>query len=338
MSQPIQLANARDADLGARFQIFVSTSSFGKVDSKPLDLLKESGVAFFTNPHGRTLTEEEAAEFLEEVDGLIAGTEPLTRSVLARAKRLKVISRCGTGVDNIDLEAASEFGIAVKATATAHIAAVAELTVGAMFALLRHIPQSDRAVRDGIWKKSIGRLLQGRTVGIVGLGKVGKAVVRALEPFQVSALAYDPVPDWEFAKAHGVQYTTLSALLQAAEIVSLHLPYAPELRHLIDRERLSEMRRGAYLINTARGGLVDEEGLCDALQSGKLAGAFVDTFETEPYRGPLLDAPGVILSPHVGAYARESRLSMETEAVYNLLEVLCPAALATPIESEVINQ
>lgn len=338
MSHPVELNGDGSFDLNARPQVFISTSSFGKVDLKPLRLLNESGVDFQANPYGRTLTEDEAAEFLKDVDGLIAGTEPLTRRVLAQAKRLKVISRCGAGVDNVDLEAASEFGIAVRTTAKAHVAAVAELAVGAMISLLRHIPQNDRAVRQGRWEKTIGGLLQGRTVGIVGLGKVGKAVARALEPFQVTALAYDPKPDWEFANTHGVRFTSLGELLQAADIVTLHLPYHPDLHHLINRGRLAEMRQGAYLINTSRGGLVDEEALCEALQSGKLAGAFVDTFEIEPYRGPLLQAPGVILSPHVGAYARESRLLMEVEAVQNLLESLKTATLAISTATEVIHR
>jgi len=333
MSHPMQKATAGGAVLDARLQVFVSTSSFGKVDARPLRLLEESGVAVQTNPFKRTLTSEEAAELLRDVDGLIAGTEPLTREVLSQAKRLKVISRCGTGVDNVDLEAAAELGIVVKATANAHIAAVAELTVGAMISLLRHIPHNDRAVRQGVWEKRIGQLLQGRTVGIVGLGKVGKAVVQSLQPFHVRVLAYDPYPDWAFARGYAVEYTDLGPLLQASDIVSLHVPYHPDLHHLISRERLAEMRQGAYLLNTSRGGLVDEEALCEALHSGRLAGAFIDTFETEPYRGPLLEAPGVILSPHVGAYARESRLLMETEAVENLLQHLKPATLNTEVIS-----
>jgi len=331
-------AGAGGIDFDAKPRVFVSTSSFGKVDPKPLRLLTESGVAVRTNPFGRTLTEDEAAEFLKDVDGVIAGTEPLTRRVLAGATRLKAISRCGTGVDNVDLDAAAELGIAVRATQASHVAAVAELTVGAMIALLRQIPQNDRAVRRGVWEKRLGGLLQGRTVGVVGLGKVGKAVVRLLRPFDVKVLAYDTVPDWEFAADHGVRYTELDELLQAAEIVTLHLPYRPELRHLLDRGRLFAMRPGAYLINTSRGGLVDEEALCEALHGGRLAGAFIDTFENEPYRGPLLEAPGAILSPHAGAYARESRLSMEIEAVQNLLELLRPAGLALSSASAIAGE
>ena len=303
-------------------KVFISTSSFGKVDLRPLNRLQSSGIRFETNPFGRTLTADEAAEFLVDVDGLIAGTEPLTGDVLSRAKRLKVISRCGVGVDNVDLDAASRLGIVVTTTTQAHIAAVAELTVGAIFSLLRRIPQNDRAVHQGRWEKAIGQLLHGRTVGIIGLGKVGKAVIRALQPFAVKVLAYDPIEDPTFAQTYGVSYTSLSELLSKAEIVSLHMPYRPEVHHLINRDRLEEMRPGAYLINTSHGGLVDEEALCDSLESGRIAGAFIDTFESEPYRGRLTLMPNAILSPHVGAYALESRLAMETEAVENLLRYL----------------
>jgi len=316
-----------------RPRVFIATSTFGKAGSEPLNRLKERGVAFTTNPLGRTLTADEAARFLADVDGVIAGTEPLTRSVLAQARRLRVISRCGTGLDNVDLEAAAEFGITVAATTRAHVAAVAELTLGAMIALLRRIPQNHLAVKSGRWEKHLGKLLHGRTVGIIGLGKVGKAVVRALGPFNTGLLAYDPYPDTEFARAHGVEFVTLDELLQRAEIVSLHLPYSPELRHLLGRERLARMREGAYLVNTSRGGLVDEDALCDFLQQGRIAGAFIDTFEREPYSGRLAGLDNAILSPHVGAYAEEARLAMELEAVENLLQ-----NLETTVPSGVIQR
>lgn len=303
-------------------KVLISTSSFGKVDPRPLDRLREKGIHVLTNPFGRTLTAEEAARFIADVDGLIAGTEPLTHEVLSCAKRLKVISRCGVGLDNVDLDAASRRGIVVTTTSQAHVDAVAELTIGAMFALLRRIPQNDRAIRQGRWEKASGKLLRGRTVGIVGLGRVGKAVVRALRPFHVKVAAYDPVQDAAFAAAYDVRYTSLEELLAQAEIVSLHMPCTDETRHLLNRERLERMRPGAYLINTARGGLVDEEALSDALESGRLAGAFIDTFEREPYQGRLAQLPNAILSPHVGAYALESRLAMEIEAVENLLSHL----------------
>src|SRR5690606_11395425 len=219
-------------------------------------------------------------------------------------------SRCGVGLDNVDLEAATSRGIVVTATSQAHVDAVAELAVGAMLAQLRRIPQNDQAVRQGRWEKAPGKLLRGRTVGIIGLGRVGKAVVRALQPFSVRVLAYDPAQDAAFAAIYGIRYTTLDQLLAEAEIVSLHMPYTDANRHLISRERIERMRHGAYLVNTARGGLVDEEALCDALEGGKLAGAFIDTFEREPYQGRLTTLPNAILSPHVGAYAVESRLAM----------------------------
>lgn len=303
-------------------RVFISTSSFGKVDTKPLELLRNENLVVQTNPFGRPLTIEEATELLRDVDGLIAGTEPLTREVLSAATRLKVISRCGVGLDNVDLKAAAELGITVTNTTRAHVAAVAELTIGAMIALLRHIPQNDRAVRQGTWSKEIGQLLQGRTIGIIGLGNVGKAVIRALRHFEASVLAYDTRPDTAFAEAHGVRLTPIDRLLQEAELVSLHLPYHPDIHHFLDRERLARMKPDAYLVNTSRGGLVDEGALYEALLTGRLAGAFVDTFEREPYRGPLTQLPNVILSPHVGAYAKESRLAMEMEAAQNLIHHL----------------
>lgn len=299
--------------------VYISTSSFGRVDDQPLRLLAQRGFTFRMNPFGRPLTAEEAIDALRSADGLVAGTEPLTREVLAQANRLRVISRCGAGLDNVDLSAAEELGITVLHTTHAHVDAVAELTLGAMIASLRNIPHNDRTVRNKQWNKSLGQLLQGRTVGVIGLGKVGRALVRLLKPFDVQLVSFDLQPDTAFANDHAIHMTSLDELLSTAEIVTLHIPYEAGVHHLIDRDALAQMRPGAYLINTARGGLIDESALYESLRLNKLGGAFIDTFEREPYRGPLTRLPNAILSPHVGAYAEESRLAMEIEAVENLL-------------------
>jgi D-3-phosphoglycerate dehydrogenase len=302
--------------------VAISTSSFGRVDPRPLERLVAAGYTVRTNPHGRTLSSEEALSLLASAVGLIAGTEPLDRALLAQAGSLRAISRCGAGLDNVDLGAAAELGIAVRSVATAHAQAVAELTLAGILDVLRHLARGDRSIRSDGWDRPMGALLAGKTVGIVGLGHTGKALVHLLEPFFVVVLATDPIEDGAFAAAHGVQYRALAELLAASDVVTLHLPYSEAVHHLLDRDRLAAMKPGAVFINTARGGLVDEAALAAALVDGRLSGAYLDVFEREPYQGPLTACETAVLTPHLGSYAVEARAAMELEAVENLLEAL----------------
>jgi D-3-phosphoglycerate dehydrogenase len=302
--------------------VLISTSSFARHSREPLELLEARGIHYMLNAQGRKLEADEVATLLTDVDGLVAGTEPLTREVLMRAPRLKVISRCGTGLDNVDLSAAAELGIQVRNTPDAHVDAVAELTLAAILAALRHLPEADRSIRGGAWKKPMGRLLRGSTVGLVGLGRVGKRLIELLAPFQVKILASDPHEDTGFAELHGVRYVELNDLLERSDVISLHLPYSSEVHHLFDATRLGRMKPGSILVNCARGGLIDEAALCEALEEGHLGGVHLDTFEREPYAGPLADVARVSLSSHIGSYAVEGRVQMEREAVLNLLACL----------------
>lgn len=275
------------------------------------------------NPLGRTLDEGEVRTLLHQHQplGMIAGIEPLTRSVLQDAvSHLKVISRCGAGLDTVDVESAKALGISVYNTPDAPCQAVAELTVGMMLALIRNIRRSDSLVRSGSWTKPMGFLLSELTVGILGLGRIGKKVADLVRQFGAQVLAADIAPDEIWAKEHRVRLINREELLKQADIVSLHLPYsAGDLHHVIGPAELMSMKTGSYLINTSRGGLVDEQALREALKAGHLAGAGLDTFEQEPYRGALRDIDTVILTPHIGSYAREARARMEREAVDNLI-------------------
>ncbi len=302
--------------------VFISTSSFGTTGRRPLELLEEAGIEVRMNPHGRKLQPGETAALLPGADGLIAGTEVLDRGVLEKACDLRVISRCGFGTDNVDLEAAKELGIEVRFVRDAHVDAVAELTLAGVLALLRHIGKADRDLRAGIWRKPMGSLLRGSTVGIVGLGRVGRRLVDLLGPFSCTLLAHDPVEDPGLANRVDIEYLPLPELLSRCEIVCLLATQSPDGELLMSRQRIASMRPGALLVNTARGGLVDEKALADALGSGRLAGAYLDVFEAEPYEGPLVRVDNALLTPHMGSYARESRLRMETEAVENLLDSL----------------
>lgn len=296
--------------------ILISTSSFNLDDNPGIEQLRAAGLSIATNPFGRKLTEVEIGDLLtDSVVGLLAGVEPLTGQVIANAKGLAVISRLGVGLDNVDQAAAKESNIGVLSTPDAPVDAVVEMTLGLMLATLRQIPAADRQVRDGGWPRLKGRLLKSKTVGILGLGRIGSRVASLCCAFGAHVIAHDPVAaDTDSA----VKRVTLADLLAQADIVSLHMPYNAATHHVINDESLAAMKPGAILINTARGSLVDEAALLAALQSDRLAAAGLDVFEVEPYNGPLKDLPQVVLTPHLASSAMESRRQMEHEAAENL--------------------
>lgn len=303
-------------------RILISTSSFGTYDKKPLQALENAGFELVMNPHGRKLTKEETAELAKGCHGIVAGTEKYDKDMLNSLKELKVISRVGTGTDAIDLEAAKELEIAIFKTPDGPTDAVAELALALMLCVFRKISVMDGEVKNDIWKKRMGNLLKGKTVGIIGMGKIGRRLIELLKPFRCTVIANDPYPDGEWAKKNNVSLIELDKLLEESDIVSIHIPFSEETKHLINRERMDRMKDSAVIINTSRGGIVEETSLFDALKYQKLGGAALDVMEKEPYRGPLSELENVVLTPHVGSYAKECRIRMETEAVRNLIDYL----------------
>ena len=254
--------------------------------------------------------------------GMIAGLEPITARVLQQAAGLKVVSRCGIGLDNVDLNAAGSLGIVVTNTPDGPTAAVAELTIGLIFNLLRRISFLDGEIRKGNWTKETGRLLQGRKVGIIGLGRIGKRVAETLLALGAKVSGTDIEPDQEWLQKNPVSLMSLEELLKQSEILCLHVSYAGSNEHLIGKKEMEAMPKGAYLVNTSRGEVIDHDALYSMLTNGHLAGAALDVFDQEPYTGPLTRLDNVILTPHIGSYAREARVQMETQAAENLIEGL----------------
>ena len=304
-------------------KVAITTSTFAKFSDEPLRLLAGRGLEAVMNPHGRALTEDEAADFLRDCVGVAAGTEPLTARVMDAAPGLRVISRCGVGMDNVDQEAAATRGILVRNTPEGPTRAVVELTLGYALDLLRRVSVMDREVREGLWKKHMGNLLQGKNLGIIGFGRIGRAVADVFAFMGCRVSFYDP-----FVTSDQDQFTRLEPadLLAWADIVTLHCARPPDGSKVLDAAGIASMKPGAWLINAARGGLVDEDALCDALQNGRLSGAALDVFDREPYSGPLAALPNVVLTPHIGSYARESRIQMEIDTIRNLLDALDQAA------------
>ena len=259
---------------------------------------------------------------LSGFDGVIAGTEEYTKIVLNELPQLKVISRLGVGLDNIDLETAKKLGITISKTKTTPAAAVVELSLNLMLDIARKVTNHNNDVKNGVWNKQMGSLLQEKTLGIIGLGTIGKSLVKLVKGFNFRILAFDLFHDEKFAKEHKVNYCDIDTLLTQSDIVSIHLNLTAETKGMMNKERLYKMKPESILINTSRGEIIDENALHAVLKSNQISGAGLDVFEKEPYSGPLTKLDNAILTPHISSYAKELRIQMEIEAVENLIRGL----------------
>lgn len=294
-------------------KILIGPSTFASADRAPLDKLVKNGFEVINNPFGRKLTSEELLKLLPGVSGIIAGLETLDRKTM-EGSGLKVISRCGAGISNVDMSAASNLGIKVFYTPDAPTNAVAELVVGSMVCLMRHISHLDKDMHGGRWTKKIGRQVEGSTIAIIGYGRIGRRVAELLKPFKANIIAADPKmkrPDG------GIPALSLEEALTRADIVTIHSSGEDVV---LGKKQFALMKKGALLMNCARGVAIDEEALADALDEGLIAGAWLDCFRDEPYSGPLVKYPQVLLTPHIGSYTVECRKRMEMEAVDNLMK------------------
>jgi phosphoglycerate dehydrogenase-like enzyme len=305
--------------------VLVTSRSFLQAGAAVLEELEAAvGEVRYTGS-GKPLDSAELAAELGDVDGIILGTDRADAAALdAGAPRLRVLSRYGTATDNVDLEAAARNGVVVTHTPGANADAVAELAIGLMLALARSIPAADRAVRAGDWPTLCGRELGGATVGLLGFGHIGRAVARRAAALGCEVVAHDPVADSGLADHLGVTLAGAGEVVERADFLSLHMPLSDETRDLVDAALLARMRPGSYLVNTARGEIVVDEDVVAALESGRLAGAALDTLRQEPPRAgnPLVGRDDVIVTPHTAAHTREATAAMGRGAVANLVAVL----------------
>jgi D-3-phosphoglycerate dehydrogenase / 2-oxoglutarate reductase len=297
--------------------VFVTLSTFAVHDREPMRLLETSGVPFRVNGTGKRITTIELLEAGRDASVIIAGVEPYDAATLQALPALRCISRCGVGVDSIDLVAARACGISVLNTPDPPTAAVAELAVTMMLALCRQLPRQVLHARRGEWMRLDSRLLGGRRVGLIGLGRIGRRVASLLQPFGCEIRATDP--GVAAGAVPGVALVPLPELIRACDIISIHAARDAASPLVLGAAEIAAMPPGAILINVARGGMVDERALHDALVSGHLAGAGLDAYEHEPYDGPLCELDNVILTPHSATLTVETRAAMEIECVQNAL-------------------
>lgn len=303
-------------------KILVTPTSFGKADPTLMTRLKAACGEVVANDSGKPIPAGRLAEMLQGVDGYIAGLDEITAGALASADCLQIISRYGVGVDNVDLRAAKERNIVVTNTPGANSVSVAELAVALILSAIRHIPEAASATRAGEWPRLSGMTLHNKTVGILGYGAIGRAVAERLSPFGCRLLAFDP-----YARPDGNTDATvvdLGDLLRESDIVTLHAPVTDETRRMVNDGFFRAMKEKAFLINTARGELIDEAALVTALTTGRLAGAAIDVFDHEPLPrdSPLLDLPTLIVTPHMAAHTDDAMNAMGEIAMKDCLAVL----------------
>lgn len=301
-------------------KILITTSSFDLNNFKENETLIKEKFYLQLNPFNKKMTEEQISGLMDEnVIAMIAGTEPLTEFVLSKAKKLKVIVRCGIGMDNVDMNAAKKLGIQVLNTPDAPTRSVAELTLALILSLQRRIAESDRMIRGGEWKALMGSLLYDKTVGVIGFGRIGKMVTNLLIAFGVKVLVYDL---FQIENTDKIKFVSKEQILKESDIITLHMPYSIENHHFIDNHAFSLIKSGAVIINVSRGGLIDDAALFDAIKDKRIAGAALDCFEKEPYDGPLVNCDNVLLTAHMGSYAKESRVQQEVDSCDTLVSAL----------------
>ena len=293
-------------------RVLITTVPFGQKNRAPLDLLEQAGLDYCINPFGRRLTQTELTGLIGDVECLVAGTEPIGEQVFAAAPRLRLVSRVGIGLDNVDLLEARRRGIAVAYTPDGPSPAVAELTIGLMVALLRGVHHANARAHGGGWERIMGRRLSEVTVGVIGVGRIGSRVIKLLEPFGGRILAHDirsiTVPQ-------AVTWVDFDTICRESDVLSLHVPLTAATRNLFDASVLARLKSDAFLINTARGGIVNEAALAEALRADRFAGAAVDVFQVEPYHGELGGIDNCLLTSHMGSMSEDCRFRMEYDAV-----------------------
>jgi D-3-phosphoglycerate dehydrogenase / 2-oxoglutarate reductase len=317
----------------------ITTVPFADKNRLPIDMLESAGIEYLINPIGRKLKEDELAEMVSDFDVLIAGTEPITAKVMDAGRNLRLISRVGIGLDGVDLLAAEQRSIKVSYTPDAPAPAVTELTVGLMLALLRSIHVANSQLHAGHWQRHFGRRIAEVTVGIIGTGRIGARVLRRLAAFgSPRVLVNDLNPDPKLVPDLKLEWVGKDEIYRNADLISLHLPLTAQTKNMIRREHLLLMKRDALIINTSRGGIINERDLVEVLKSGHLGGAAIDVFEHEPYQGELAGIERCLLTAHMGSMSVDCRTRMEIEATEEAVRFLTGKPLTSvvpPSEYEV---
>jgi len=316
-------------------KVLITTVPFADKNILPLEILKQNNIEFLINPLNKKLTEGELAELVSDFDVIIAGTEPITKKIMDNAVNLKMISRVGIGLDSVDLLAAGKQGIIVSYTPDAPAPAVVELTIGLMLTLLRSVQLSNIEMHRGKWNRFFGRRLSEVTIGIIGVGRIGAGVLQHLQCFgSPKILLNDTLPNINLGKRFNIEWTNKDAIYKQADIITIHTPLTSKTKNMVKKEQLLSMKDDALIINTARGGIINEKDLYDVMRDGHLGGAAIDVFDFEPYDGNLREIERCILTAHMGSMSIDCRTRMEIEATEEAVRFLTNQPLEGVVPEE----
>jgi len=301
-------------------KVLITTVPFADKNRLPLEQLNAAGIEYLINPLNRKLTENELADLVKDFDIIIAGTEPITDYVIESASNLKMISRVGIGLDNVDLLAAERRGIKVSYTPDAPAPAVAELTIGLMITLLRSVQLSNIRMHKGEWERYFGRRIANTTIGVIGLGRIGTRVLNRLKAFGTPRLLVNDLsPNSELERKFKLEWVDKETIYKESDVITLHIPLTKATKNLITKKELKMMKSDAIIINTSRGGIINEGDLYHVMQEGHLSGASIDVFEQEPYDGKLTEIDRCLLTAHMGSMSIDCRTRMEIEATEEVI-------------------
>lgn len=304
-------------------KVLVTPRSFGSFSAKPMELLEGSGLEIVKNPTKSILGREQLAELIQDVDGIIVGVEQLDAEMLGNALRLRAISKYGVGIDNVDIAYCEQRNIPVSITKNANSDAVADYAFALMLAVARRVVEIDNACHRDDWSKRTSIDVYGRKLGILGLGNIGKGVARRAAGFAMDVFAYDTYKDDSYLEEHNITFASIEDIFKTCDFVSIHLPLVEETCHIVDGEMLALAKEGLVLVNTARGGVVDEGALYRALKQGHIYGAGLDVFEYEPPgQSPLLELDNVVVGSHSAASTVGAVDAMSMMAAENIVNAL----------------
>ena len=316
-------------------KVLITTIPFADKNRLPLDLLEQNNIEYLINPFNKKLTEDELVEMVSDFDVIIAGTEPITKKVMNAATNLKMISRVGIGLDSVNLLEAEKHGIVVSYTPDAPAPAVAELTIGLMLTLLRSVQLSNMEMHIGKWHRFFGRRLSKVVIGIIGIGRIGAGVLQHLQGFgSPKILVNDINSDSNLNKKFNIEWVDKETIYQQADIITIHTPLTAQTKNMIKKEQLLSMKEDAIIINTARGGIINEDDLYEIMQAGHLSGAAIDVFDFEPYAGKLREIERCILTAHMGSMSVDCRTRMEIEATEETVRFLSNQVLEGMVPEE----
>jgi len=322
-------------------KVLITTVPFGEMNRFPLEQLEAAGVEYLINPLNKKLTESELVEMVSDFDVIIAGTELITKKVIDAATNLKMISRVGIGLDSVDLLEAKKRGIIVSYTPDAPAPAVAELTIGLMLTLLRSVQLSNMEMHIGKWHRFFGRRLSEVVIGVIGIGRIGARVLQHLQGFDSPKILVNDInPDSNLNKKFNIEWADKETIYKQSDIITIHTPLTAQTKNMIRKDQLLSMKNDAIIINTARGGIINEQDLYEVMQAGHLSGAAIDVFDFEPYDGKLREIQRCILTAHMGSMSVDCRTRMEIEATEETVRFLTNQLLegVVPEEEYVIQR